>query len=71
MLVQTFGDHQIARAAVRELVEVGFRESQIAISQDDINQGCTVVAVKAGIRADIATCVLSRFNETESLSFVA
>jgi hypothetical protein len=73
-LIEVFHDNEVAQAAIRELREVGFSESQIDVTST-IRKGTAhgvdgikaknsqiIVSVKAGTRADIAASVLNRFN---------
>jgi|GEM_PF-6612448 len=60
-LVEVFDDDEAAQAAVRELKAVGFTESQI----DMLKSQHTIVTVRAGTRADIASSVLNRFNGSQ------
>ena len=84
-LTQVFHDDAVAQAAIRELKEVGFTESQIGVTSRGFASARhssvagehdghewkvphTIVIVKAGTRADIAACVLNRFNRFDRLS---
>jgi hypothetical protein len=66
--VGVFNDKEAADAAVLELKAVGFTDSQIGVE----SSGCrTIIIVRAGTRADIASCVLNRFNCPHTVALTA
>lgn len=78
-LIEVFHDAEVAQAAIRELREVGFSESQIEVTSSLKNSGFpglygnrvkmsqTIVTVRAGTRADIAASILNRFNRFDRI----
>jgi len=66
--VGIFEDKDAADAAIDELKAVGFTDSQIGIESSGSR---TIVIVRAGTRADIAGCVLSRFNCPQAATLTA